>query len=82
MGAEGEVTTYQTFRCFSDVHVFVLCLDGAFYESVPNDVRRRGPWQGQRRGSVAALKPEHRLALARAGYALVRCELAVFKPEA
>jgi uncharacterized protein YjhX (UPF0386 family) len=27
-------------------------------------------------------KPEYRLALARDGYALVKCELAVFKPEA
>ena len=45
----------------------------AFYECVAGDVRRLGPWQGQRRGSVTALKPEHRLALAREGYALVRC---------
>jgi uncharacterized protein YjhX (UPF0386 family) len=30
---------------------------------------------------VEALKPEYRLALARDGHALVRCDLAVFKPE-
>jgi len=35
-----------------------------------------------RRGDIDRLKPEYRLALARDGYALVRCELAVFKPEA
>jgi len=34
------------------------------------------------RGDVAKLKPEYRLALARDGYAFVKCELAVFKPEA
>jgi uncharacterized protein YjhX (UPF0386 family) len=34
------------------------------------------------RGEIEALKPEYSLALARDGYALVRCELAVFKPEA
>jgi len=30
---------------------------------------------------ASKLKPEYRLALARDGYALVKCELAVFKPE-
>ena len=72
---------YQSFRSVSDNHVFVLCYDGGFYDHVPDDVRRLGPWQGTRRGAAEALKPEHRLALARAGYALVRCDTAVFKPE-
>jgi hypothetical protein len=72
---------YQTFRSVSDVHVFVVCFDGSFYERVPDDVRRLGPWQGNRRGAVEALKPEYRLALARDGYALVKCDEAVFKPE-
>jgi hypothetical protein len=73
---------YQTFCSVSDVHVFVLCYDGRFYDAVPDDVRKQGPWQGNRRGAVEALKPEYRLALARDGYSLVTCELAVFKPEA
>ncbi len=77
-----EPTTYQAFRSVSDVHVFVVCRDGTFYECVAAEVRKQGPWQGQRRGEVEKLKPEYRLALARDGYALVRCELAVFKPEA
>ena len=63
------------------VHVFVLCRDGTFYEAVPVHVRKQGPWQGMHRGDVDRLKPEYRLALARDGYALVQCELAVFKPE-
>jgi hypothetical protein len=46
---------YQPFRSVSDVHVFVLCYDGTFYESVPDDVRKRGPWQGQHRGEMANL---------------------------
>jgi len=33
------------------------------------------------RREVERLKPEYRLALAREGYALVKSELAVFKPE-
>ena len=37
---------------------------------------------GQHRGEVESLKPEYRFALARDGYALVKCELAVFNPEA
>jgi hypothetical protein len=48
---------------------------------VPEEVRKQGPWQGMRRGEIERLKPEYRLALARDGYALVRCERAVFKPE-
>jgi hypothetical protein len=69
---------YQSLRSVSDVHVFVLCYDGSFYESVPDAMRRLGPWQGNRRGAVEALKPVYRLALARDGYALVKCEHAVF----
>ena len=72
---------YQTFRSVSDQHVFVVCYDGSFYERVPPDVRKQGPWQGQHRREVESLKPEYRLALARDGYALVKCEHAVFKPE-
>ena len=41
----------------------------------------RALWQGNRNGDVEALKPEYRLALTRDSYALVRCELAVFKPD-
>jgi uncharacterized protein YjhX (UPF0386 family) len=41
----------------------------------------QGSWQGNRRGVVETLKPEYRLALARDGYALVKCDLAVFKLE-
>jgi hypothetical protein len=35
-----------------------------------------------RRGETERLKPQYRLAIARDRYALVKCELAVFKPEA
>jgi hypothetical protein len=73
---------YQTFRSVSDVHVFVVCYDGTFYETTPDEIRKLGPWQAQRRGEVDKLKAEYRSALARHGYALVRCDRAVFKPEA
>ena len=54
------------------------CYDGS--STVPEDVRKQRPWQGDRR-DVEALKPEYRLALDRDGYVLVKCEHAVFKPE-
>jgi hypothetical protein len=47
---------YQTFRSVSDVHVSVLCRDGTFYERVPEEVRKQGPWQGQHRGEVEPQK--------------------------
>ena len=74
----GQRMRYQTLRSVSDNHVFVICRDDRFYDLVAEEVRKRGPWQGNRRGEVINLKPEYRLALARDGYAL----LAVFKPEA
>ena len=47
----------------------MVCRDGTFYELVPDDVRKQGPWQGQHRGVIEKLKPDYRLALARDGYA-------------
>ena len=49
--------------------------------SASETARHQGPWQGMRRGEIEKLKPEYRLVPARDGYALARCELAVFKPE-
>ena len=72
---------YQTLRSVSDHHVFVVCRDGTFYELVPR-CSEAGPVAGHAARRGRELKPEYRLALARDGYALVKCELAVFKPEA
>ena len=72
---------YQTLRSVSDHHVFVVCRDGTFYELVPDHVRHQGPWQGMHRGEIDKLKANYRRAFAKDGYALVKCELAVFKPE-
>ncbi len=72
---------YQTLRSVSDNHVFVACRDGEFY-SLPDHVRYRGPWQGMHPGELANLNPDYWLDIEEKGYALVRCELAVFKREA
>ena len=54
---------YQTLRSVTDNHVFVVCQDGRFYELVPDDVRKQGPWQNNGRGQIEALQPQYRLAL-------------------
>ncbi len=74
--------TYQILRSVSDLHPFVLCRDGEFYASVPDHVRHRGPWQVNRRGELANLNTRYLLDIEEQGYSLVRCELAVFTPEA
>ena len=64
------------------MHVFVLCYDGSFYERVPADVGSKARGRETAAANVEALKLEYRLALACDGYMLVRCEHAVFNPEA
>jgi hypothetical protein len=79
----GRVTDrYQSLRSVSDSHVFVVCRDDRFYDTVPEHVRKRGPWQVQHRGELANLNTQYLIDLEEQGYSLVRCELAVFKPEA
>jgi hypothetical protein len=72
---------YQTFRSVSDNHMFVVCYDGSFYEDVLGRFGSRARGRGQHRGEVERLKPEFRLAPARDGYMLVKCDAAVFKRE-
>ena len=73
---------YQTLRSVSDNHVHLICGADEAFADLPDHVRYLGPWQVMSRGKVGSLKADYRLALARHGYALVQCELAVFKPEA
>jgi hypothetical protein len=73
---------YQTFRYVSDTHAFVVCRDGSFYESVPEDIRKQGPpVAGQHRGEMANLATQYLLDIEEPGYAAVRCETAVFKAD-
>jgi putative SOS response-associated peptidase YedK len=39
------------------------------------------PWQGMHRGELADLNTQYLLDMEEQGYALVKCEGAVFKPE-
>ena len=72
---------YQTLRSVSDNHVHLICGVEEAFADLPDHVRHLGPWQVMSRGEIYKLKPEYRRALARDGYYLVKCELAVFKPE-
>ncbi len=65
----------------ADKDVHLICLDGRFYEDVPDKILKLGPWQGGVRGEVAALKPEYRALLACQGFVLVYCHIKDFKPE-
>jgi hypothetical protein len=76
-----EQVQCQTLRSVSDNHLFVVCRDGEFYASVPDHVSDRGPWQVQHRGELATFNTQYLLDIEEQGYSLVRCELAVFKPE-
>ena len=67
-------------RSVSDDHVFVVCRDGQFY-SIPEHRRRRGPWQAMQQGDLANLNIPYLLDIEEQGYALLRCQVAVFKPE-
>jgi hypothetical protein len=82
--AKRELVSPQchTLRSLSDNHVHLICGADEAFADLPDHVRHQGPWQGMQRGEIEKLEPEYRLALARDGYALVKCELAVFKPEA
>ena len=64
-------TQYQTLRSVADNHLFVVCRDGEFY-SLPEVLRKRGPWQGQHRGEMKHLPVHFLLDIEQQGYALVR----------
>jgi hypothetical protein len=51
------------------------------YDALPGEVRRQGPWTGERYGKVVNLKPEYRLALARDGYILLLDQDHTFRAE-
>ena len=73
---------YQTLRSVSDHHVFVVCaLTAPSTSSSPTMFASRARGRVQHRGEVERLKPSTAWRR-RDGYALVTCELAVFKPEA
>ena len=72
---------YQALYSIPNERTHLICYIEELGE-LPGHVRRQGPWQVSGTGDIDCLKREYRLALARDGYALVKCELAVFKPEA
>jgi hypothetical protein len=72
---------YQTLRSVSDNHVFVICYDGSLTSCpITSAIRVHGRECGAGRSTSSRRTAAG--ALARDGYALVKCELAVFNPEA
>ena len=71
---------YEKNRSHGNNHLFVICYADRFYEDVPADLIRRGPWRSSR-GLVANLRPDIRLALARDGYFEIETPDAIFSPE-
>ncbi len=72
---------YQMLRSVSDNHVFLICGVEEAFADLPDVVRHLGPWQVMRRGEVVNLEPGYRLALARDGYALIKSDAVVLKPD-
>ena len=71
---------YQALRSIPDERTHLICHIEELGE-LPGHVRRQGPWQVSGTGDIDRLKREYRLAVARDGSALVRCEVGVFQPE-
>jgi hypothetical protein len=70
---------YQAMRAVLDKSLHVLCYEGKF-ETLPDDVRHRGPWQLLSRGEIEALRTEYRQALARDGFIIVEQSIGAFSP--
>lgn len=71
---------YELSRAVHDKRLHVLNLEDRF-DQLPDDVRRRGPWQVIRRGAVADLRPDYRLPLENGGHVVIETDIALLKIE-
>jgi hypothetical protein len=51
------------------------------FDSLPREIRQKGPWASTAIGKMIDLKPEYRLALARDSYVLIEGKPMDFRPE-
>jgi hypothetical protein len=72
---------YQALCSIPDKRTHLICHVEEL-GALPAHVRRLGPWRLSCTGDIDCLKREYQRALAQDGYAIVTCDLAVFKPEA
>lgn len=76
-----EHERYEVTRTQQDKETHVISREGRFYEDVPTEIRRQGPWWGTARGRIADLKLPYRAALARDGYVVVIESMITFRAE-
>ncbi len=70
---------YQAMRAVLNKSLHVICCEGKF-ETLPDEVRHRGPWQVLSRGEIETLRAEYRHALALNGFIIVEQSVGVFSP--
>jgi hypothetical protein len=71
---------YQILRSVRDKKIHVICSEGSF-DSLPDDIRKLGPWQSLKRGDLDRLKTHYRLQLAEQGFVLVHQSMGTFSPD-
>jgi hypothetical protein len=70
---------YQILRSVRDKKIHVISGDGSF-DSLPDDIRKLGPWQSLKRGDLERLKSHYRLQLAEQGFVVVHQSMAPSPP--
>lgn len=63
---------YKVFRASTEPTLHVIVAGGlAEFDSVPERVRKMGPWQGAQEGEIARLLPQYRCILASQGFVVL-----------
>ncbi len=63
-----------------DKKIHVIFPDGTF-DSLPDDIRKLGPWQSLKRGDLERLKTHYRPQLAEQGFVVVHQSMGTFSPD-
>ena len=71
---------YQIVRSVRDKKIHVIFCEDSF-DSLPDDIRKLGPWQSLQRGDLDRLKTHYRMQLAEQGFVVVHQSMGTFSPE-
>jgi hypothetical protein len=71
---------YEVIRSVTDKSLHVIFVEGTF-SSLPDLVRRLGPWRGLIGGDLMSLKPHYRHQLNEQGFVLIHQKVANFTAE-
>ena len=72
---------YEVIRSVTDKNLHIIFVEGTF-GTLPDVVRRLGPWRGLIGGNIMSLKPHYRHQLAEQGFVLVHRHGVDFSAEA